>query len=35
MGIEKYKHQKFVELALTWVEFFFFNIPLGVNLLII
>ena len=24
MGIEIYRHQKFVVLALTWVKFFFF-----------
>ena len=24
MGIEKYRYQKFVVLALTWVEFFYF-----------
>ena len=36
MGIEIYRYQKFVVLALTWVEFFyFFDIPLDVNLLII
>ena len=28
MGIEKYRYQKFVVLALTWVDFFdFFDIP--------
>ena len=28
MGIEIYRHQKFVVLALTWVKFFyFFDIP--------
>ena len=36
MGIETHKYQKFVVLALTLVNFFyFFDIPLGVNLLII
>ena len=36
MGIEIYRYQKFVVLALTLVEFFyFFDIPWGVNLLII
>ena len=35
MGIETCRYQKFVVLALTWVNFFkFFDIPWGVNLLI-
>ena len=35
MGIEIYRYQKFVVLALTWMKYFYFLTFHGVNLLII